>query len=259
MRFILAPIFFLWPGFNGVARYGLWRQLAIALLFGFHCQATLVLNFYWCDFLSSFLKNSLYVFLFLSWAFLSVCASSHLKKYEKMRKVDSNGEAFLEAQTFYLKGDWFETECCLKAMLKKNPFDPEALLMLATLYRHVKRYVEAKRAIADLEKLDSAFHWRYEIALEKKALKEEEKTSKETGPNDRTEDTEQVTETIMHEADEKQIGEGLNETSAAESQDVGLEIDLSEPAEPEESFFSGRDESDQDSESSLSLAFKKAA
>lgn len=166
---------FLWPGFIGVARYGLWGQLAIALAFGFLCQGVLTLNFLWCDFLSSFLRKALYSILFVSWVLFNIAANSRLKKYEKMRKNDFSGEALLEAQTHYLRGNWFETECCLKSILKKNQYDAEALLMLATLYRHVKRYEEAKKMLCLLEKLDSSSHWQYEILIEKKAIKNDEK------------------------------------------------------------------------------------
>ena len=96
-----------------------------------------------------------------------------------MRKADSKGQTFLEAQELYLKGSWFETECCLRALLKNNPYDADALLYLATLYRHTKRFSEAKRTISELERLDASFRWEYEIALEKKALQEEERSQRE--------------------------------------------------------------------------------
>ena len=109
-----------------------------------------------------------------SWLFLSVAASSSLKKYEKMLDVDSSGEAFLEAQTHYLCGNWFEAECCLKNLLKKNPYDAEALLLKATLYRHLRRFSEARKTRSDLEKIDASLYWREEIDFEKKAIVEDE-------------------------------------------------------------------------------------
>ena len=180
MRFLVAPIVFLWPGFRGVARYGLWSQLAIALVFGFLCQATLALNFLWSDFFSSFFHTLLRVFLLVSWILLNVVASVRLKSYKKMRASDSTGEAFLEAQTHYLKGNLFETECCLKALLKKNPYDSDALLFLATLYRHMGRYADARRYLAEMEKLDSSYRWQNEIAVEKNIIKEKELEEKES-------------------------------------------------------------------------------
>ena len=88
-----------------------------------------------------------------------------------MRNLVLRGEDFLDAQTHYLRGDWFETECCLKAILKKNPYDVDSLLFLATLFRHTKRFAEAKLVLNDLEKIDASYRWRYEITLERNSLK----------------------------------------------------------------------------------------
>ncbi len=187
MKIIAAAFSFLWPGFSGVVRYGLWSQLAIALIFGALGQTTLALLFLWCDYLSQFVKNSLYVGLFGSWFFLNCFANVRLKRYERMRESDSRGEAFLEAQTHYLKGNWFETECCLKTILKNNPFDADSILFMATLYRHTGRFSEAKRMLVSLEKLDAAYRWQYEIALEKKILREEaEYSRKESDEKNKT-------------------------------------------------------------------------
>lgn len=182
MKYVTTTLSLIWPGFSGIVRYGLWSQLGIALCFGGLCQGVLTLNFLWCDFLSTFFKTTLYVFLFTSWIFLNVVASTKLKRYEKMRKSDSKGETFQEAQIYYLKGLWFETECCLRGILKRNPFDAEALLMLATLYRHVKRFDEAKRTLTELEKLDASHDWLYEIAQEKRAVREEETRGVQEAP-----------------------------------------------------------------------------
>jgi len=139
------------------------------------CNATLFLCFFWEDFLSIFTRLTLGGGCLFAWIALNCVASAKLKKYERARSADGKGEAFLEAQTQYLRGNWFETECCLKAILKINPYDAEALLFLATLYRRLKRFAEAKRNLVALEKLDAANYWYYEIALEKEALALEEK------------------------------------------------------------------------------------
>lgn len=174
-----SSILRLWPGFRGVVRFGLWDQLGIALLFGAICQLTLAVNFLWSDFLSNYSRASVGVGAVVCWIFLGAVANGRLKKYEKLRNFDANGEQFLEAQTHYLRGNWFETECCLKATLKKNPYDAEALLLLATLYRHVKRFSEARRTLFELEKLEAADFWYYEISLEKAAIQNDEREAKE--------------------------------------------------------------------------------
>ena len=173
MKSLLKPLLFLWPGSTGALQYGLWRHLAIALFYGLICQTAFFLSFYWTEFLSPFAKFCVWSAVFTSWLFLSAIASASLKNYRKMRNTDAAGEAFLEAQTHYLRGNWFETECCLKNLLKKNAYDVEALLLLATLFRHLKRFSEAQKTLADLEKIDASWRWREEIELEKKAIVED--------------------------------------------------------------------------------------
>lgn len=169
MRVVFSPLS-LWPGFVGVVRRGLWDQLALALLFGVLAQATLCVNFFWSDCPSGYLRASSGVVFLIAWIFLGAVASGRLKRYEKSLLFDADGALFLEAQTRYLRGEWFEAECALKSVLKKNPQDAEALLLLATLYRHIKRFFEARQTLAALEKLEAADYWAYEIGLEKKAI-----------------------------------------------------------------------------------------
>ncbi|MBR4833694.1 MAG: tetratricopeptide repeat protein [Thermoguttaceae bacterium] len=169
MRVVFSPLS-LWPGFVGVVRRGLWDQLAFALLFGALAQATLFVNFFWSDFPSGYLRASSGVVFLIGWIFLGAVAGGRFKRYEKSLLFDADGELFLEAQTRYLRGEWFEAECALKSVLKKNANDAEALLLLATLYRHVKRFSDARQTLATLEKLETADYWRHEIWLEKEAI-----------------------------------------------------------------------------------------
>ena len=179
MKAFFKPLLVLWPGSTGAIRYGLWRHLGIAILFGLVCQIALFLNFYWINFLSRFGRFCVATAVLAAWLILSAIASSSIKKYEKMRNEDAGGEAFLEAQTHYLRGNWFETECCIKSVLKKNPYDVEALLLRATLFRHLKRFDEARRTLVELERIDASAIWQEEILLEKKMIQEDEEEEKE--------------------------------------------------------------------------------
>ena len=201
MKNCASILCFFWPGSKGVLRYGLWDQLGLALFFGLLCNATFFLCFFWEDFLSNFAKLTLGGALLFAWLALNCVASSKLKKYERTRTADGKSEAFLEAQTHYLRGNWFETETCLKAMLKINPYDAEALLLLATLYRRLKRFAEAKRNLTALEKLDAADYWIYEIALEKNALTLEEK--EEVAPKQRLDERNETEEVKVEAVAEK--------------------------------------------------------
>ncbi len=185
MRPLFKPLFFLWPGSTGAVYYGLWSQLFIALIYGAVLQTLLVSNFYWLDFMPHFARVGSYVFLALTHLTLSAIAASKLKKYERTKNYDAQGRYFLEAQTHYLRGNWFETECCLKSVLKKNPYDVDALLMMATLFRHTERFEDARRTLRELEKLEDSDFWREEIALEKAAIRDDEASAREESKEER--------------------------------------------------------------------------
>jgi len=79
---------------------------------------------------------------------------------------------------YYLQGQWFEAEKRLIQLLRQNPRDVEARLMIATLFRHTRRWEEALRQLDQLERLEASQAWALEIQRER-AVIEQAKT--ETG------------------------------------------------------------------------------
>jgi thioredoxin-like negative regulator of GroEL len=71
-----------------------------------------------------------------------------------------------------LKGNWFEAERGLYRLLRENDHDLEARLLLATLFRHTKRFEEATRQLNQLARLDGAQRWALEIQREGQLLAE---------------------------------------------------------------------------------------
>lgn len=151
-------------------RYGRWGHLIIALSFLFSFNMVILLNYHWIDCVPSGAKKWLVILLFAFWGVLSIVADMLSKKYENIMNYDTKGDLFLQATTFYLKGNWFETECVIRKLLRNNPGDVEARLLLATLYRHTDRFVEAENGLRELSRFDNAKIWHYEILLEKIAL-----------------------------------------------------------------------------------------
>jgi hypothetical protein len=82
-----------------------------------------------------------------------------------------NDRWFREAQLAYLAGDWVSAEQTLLKLLKQDPRDAEARLMLATLWRHESRPEAAEEELDQLELLETAAPWRYEIAQERERIR----------------------------------------------------------------------------------------
>ena len=167
MRYVLC----LWPGAGGVYRQGGWSFLTIALLFGFVLCSVVTLNWYWSELLTGMLRLGTYVMLGGVWLVLS-SQGARLEKHGIHLRLPPppDKDTLADAQQHYLQGNWFEAECCLSILLKKNPWDIEAMLMLATLYRHKERYDESEYLLRELERLEDAAHWKFEIRLEKRKL-----------------------------------------------------------------------------------------
>jgi len=161
----------LWPGSGGVVRQGRWSFLAIALVFGFALCGVVMLNFYWSELLSENLRRGTYAMLVILWLVLSG-KSTRLEKQCRLMRLPppTDKDAMPDAQRHYLQGNWFEAECCLNMLRKKNPRDIEAMLMLATLYRHKERYDEAGDLLRELDRLEDAVPWKFEIRSEKRKL-----------------------------------------------------------------------------------------
>lgn len=79
---------------------------------------------------------------------------------------------FREAQGHYLSNDWVATEQVLLKLLKQDARDVESRLMLATLWRHQGRGVEALRQLDRLQRLEAASTWQHEIAAERMAIEQ---------------------------------------------------------------------------------------
>lgn len=81
-----------------------------------------------------------------------------------------NDALFREAQAAYLAHDWVSAEQTLLKLLKYDPRDAEARLMLATLLRHEQRTEAAQEQLDRLELLETAAAWRHEIAQERERI-----------------------------------------------------------------------------------------
>jgi hypothetical protein len=72
----------------------------------------------------------------------------------------------------YLQGSWFEAESMLGRLLKQDPRDVAARLLLATLLRRTRRLDDALEQLYRLERLRDAQRWTREIAAEREQIAE---------------------------------------------------------------------------------------
>lgn len=84
--------------------------------------------------------------------------------------LDSSDALFLDARGEYLKGNWDTAEAALSKQLSQRTRDIESRLLLATLYRHTRKFDSAWRQLETLEMFDEAETWRSEIMRERKLL-----------------------------------------------------------------------------------------
>ncbi len=94
------------------------------------------------------------------------------KSYPPENPSHPSNALFLEAIELYLQGQWFEAERKLISLLRENPRDVEARLMIATLFRHTRRWEEASRQLDQLERLEASRAWTLEIHRERERIRQ---------------------------------------------------------------------------------------
>ena len=132
-----------WPGLPRLWCRGEWSSLAAAVAFGAALNLVLVSSFVWPELLPSSLVLAGWLLVLAACChFGDASRIAVLPELLCTARVDDRG-LFIRAQGEYLQGHWFEAEASLQQLLRRSPRDVDAGLMLATLYRHTRRYDEA--------------------------------------------------------------------------------------------------------------------
>ncbi len=95
--------------------------------------------------------------------------------------TDDQLDLFLAARGEYLRGEWSRAEHLLERILRADPRDAEARLMLATLLRHVGRTDQARDQLRRLQRLERAGQWNMEIEREWQFLSMPSKSDESDG------------------------------------------------------------------------------
>ncbi|MCC6508324.1 MAG: tetratricopeptide repeat protein [Pirellulaceae bacterium] len=169
---MLAPdrISCFWPGLAQAWWRGSLTGLVAAISFGWGLCVLMLATFVWPNWFWSWLTTLCWVAMLVFW--LIECVRSHwqLGKLNADAGPVAGDDRFARAQAEYLRGNWFEAESLLHAVLSDTPRDAEAHLLLAGVLRHSGRLAAALRRLDQMELLDTAARWSFEIRRERHLL-----------------------------------------------------------------------------------------
>ena len=162
---------FFWPGFPQIWMRGNWMALAVAVGAGCILNGALLGTLVWRELLPGEVRNAFWLVTGLIWvsaALYSACFDHDLPPYSRF---DSAEDPFPGAVVEYLKGNWYEAERMLVALLRQDVRDAQARLLLAALLRRVGRLEEAERQLDALARFETSDHWQLEIQRERQLIK----------------------------------------------------------------------------------------
>jgi cytochrome c-type biogenesis protein CcmH/NrfG len=145
---------------------GLGLAVAFSLLLNFALAGT----FLWNEWAPTTVINSIWVALTVIWMGSVVGAFRWGWNDSSAKHPEEMATFFRQAQQAYLRGEWVKAETTLKTVLCHDPEDLESRLLLATLYRHTRRYDEAKAALTQLVRFPGSGKWGCEIQQELQLL-----------------------------------------------------------------------------------------
>lgn len=159
-----------WPGLAQAWWRGSAAGLAAALAFGWSLCVLLIATFVWPDWFYHWLVSLCWLAMLTFWLVATVRSHWHFGQLQADAGPVAGDGRFAEAQTEYLRGNWFEAESLLLAILADTPRDAESHLLLAGVHRHTRRWSAAFRRLDQLERLDTAARWTFEIRRERQLI-----------------------------------------------------------------------------------------
>lgn len=165
-----------WPGLAGLWCRGYLGSLIVSIGFAILLNLALISTFIWPWSMGETFSIVSWPMILLVWSTSAWLTHKHLPDLMSVAPIPSADDAqlsdtlFIQAQSEYLKGHWAETESLLQQCLRRRPRDAEARLMLATLFRHTRRFENATEELDQLLKLDESQNWIPEIRREQKLM-----------------------------------------------------------------------------------------
>ncbi len=161
---------FMWPGLPQLWMRGSWIALAVAVGAGSILNATLLGSLIWRELIPGEVRNALWVVIGLCWAAGALYSAFFDPELPPHQSFDPAEDPFPKAVVEYLKGNWYEAERILAALLRHDVRDVQARLLLASLMRRTERLEEAGRQLDTLARFEVADHWQLEIQRERQLI-----------------------------------------------------------------------------------------
>jgi hypothetical protein len=120
------------------------------------------------------MRNLVWLAIGTFWVTSAVFSYRWHRLYPAGEFTPTTEDRFREALDHYLRGNWFEAEHVLVSLLRRNPRDMDAGLMLATMLRHTRRFPESRACLDRLERFDGSEKWELEIRRERELLESAE-------------------------------------------------------------------------------------
>jgi hypothetical protein len=162
---------YLWPGLPQLWFEGAWSGLALAVGFGVLVNFLLLASLIWVELIAPMVLGLSWLAIGLIWAGSGIFVAWTGGLRDSSAAAQARDDLFRAALGEYLKGAWFEAETLLGRLVAQDNRDVDARLMLASLLRHTRRPLEARRQLDELDRLEKADKWRVEIDRERQLLK----------------------------------------------------------------------------------------
>lgn len=145
-----------WPGLPELLRLPTWAALGVAVGFAVLFNLAILSSLVWTELLPSYLRGPIWLAVVVYWVVSSVCSWCIEEREKRRPRCGAVKDPLADAMKHYLKGNWYEAERLLEAMLTRDSRDLEARLLLAALLRHTNRYDEAARQLDLLQRLEGS-------------------------------------------------------------------------------------------------------
>lgn len=165
-------VVYLWPGLASIHDRGSWFGLFVAFAFAIALNLLLATTLVWTEVepFIGYTRITVWCVTVSMWGTISVFGWMR-RDTRKTIPHDTRGDDLMcEVQKYYLQRNWFEAEKRLKRMIRRNPRDVDARLMLASVLRRSDRPEDAVLQLDRLDRLEGIDRWRWEIDRERRLL-----------------------------------------------------------------------------------------